>query len=133
MILDAKFKPIWGEYIFNKGSFPENDYNKCIRDMNAILARATGAIFPTNLIEAKDITNYSHSISEKNPIDKFYAYPIYVPESESKEYEDWLKEFNDYCVKASNIIKQNIKEEYSIYNKLANLQLQINEIRNTSN
>ena len=98
MILDAKFKPSWGEIIKKKSSFINvlEDYDKCLRDMISINAHACGTIFPTN--EDIPFDNVYHNISEYNKIDKFYTFPIYVPKVSStndNSYASWIHDFNE--------------------------------------
>ncbi len=119
MILDAKFKPAWGEVVINKSSFPElvlKDYDKCIRDMNSINAHACGVIFPTNneSILANLSNLVTHNISVFNKIDKFYTFPIIVPYSDNNNnrgYSHWIKQFKEKNLKTIELIKTNICKE----------------------
>ncbi len=130
MILDAKFKPKWGEYLYNNGGLLEDDYNKCIRDMNAINGHATGAIFPVLDLESNiNNINYSHKISKYNLIDRFYTFPIRVPQNINDKYDEWLNIFTRYCENISKDIKDMIKYEKSTFNRIFELSNQINSIR----
>ena len=98
MILDAKFKPKWGEQVsrHNSISMLRDDYDECIRNMNAFNAHATGVIFPSSIeIDKNDM---KHSISEYNTFDAFYTIPLYVPRVENDEsFIDWKEKFYKYC------------------------------------
>ena len=123
MILDAKFKPDWAEAI-SQFKFYSNlleDYDKCLRDMISINAHATGTIFPTNIdIVDKIHELISHDISKFNSIDKFYTFPIYVPESkEDESYNTWNAKFQKKNEAIIDLIKTYIVKEkdFTIKNK----------------
>ena len=113
MVLDAKFKEKWSDLVFAMGSFSSvlDDYDKCIRDMNSIGGHATGVIFPTNNIKAKEPYQYiSHHISEYNKTDLFYTFPIYVPYSEG-DYRDWIKAFRNNCKESTKMVEKCVLAE----------------------
>lgn len=122
-ILDAKFKPGWFD-AYNNGNLGRmlDDYTKCIRDMNSINAHAVGTIFPTNNRIMYEHDKISHGISELNKEDEFHCFPVYVPQSNDKLYNEWMKEFDESITKASNWVKK----------YLNNMQLKgkLNEIQN---
>ncbi|MBO5060769.1 MAG: hypothetical protein J6C82_07640 [Clostridia bacterium] len=94
MILDAKFKPGWREALYESGEGLKDrieDYDKCIRDMNSINAHEAGVIFPMKKSERKMI--YEHKISSFNGYDRFYTFPVIIPDTDGKTYYDWKKEF----------------------------------------
>lgn len=117
MILDAKFKPDWGEIIFGQKSISSvlEDYDKCIRDMNSINAHACGTVFPTNIdMSSELITLVKHDVSEFNSIDKFYTFPIIVPLSENGNqtgYSKWFDEFKEKNKTAIDLIKTYVLKE----------------------
>lgn len=114
MILDAKFKPAWGDIIDNKKSFSDvmEDYNKCIRDMNSINGHASGVIFPTNKLLNSDIDKMiKHTISEYNLVDSFYTFPIYVPKTSDRTYSEWRIQFNEENMDIIKKIKESILDE----------------------
>ena len=143
MILDAKFKPSWGETIIKNGSFTNSqleDYTKCIRDMNSINAHASGTIFPTNEIEVDkngniipvDFSNkIVHGISKYNKIDKFYTFPIFVPFSDNiiRGYSDWNQKFKDSYKKMIGEVKKHIISEKTFYDKNYDNLKKINELK----
>lgn len=122
MILDAKFKPRWGDRIKGRkslGRFSKDyndslmpDYDECIRNMNAINAHATGVIYPTNLYVQLDdhyTQNSLHNISSYNRYDHFYTFPIFVPESEEYDsYDDWYKTFVESLLPIGEFIRNQI-------------------------
>lgn len=100
MVLDAKYRARWKDIMregfktISKGSYREsylNDYDKCIRDMNAFNAHITGVIFQCedeSLL--KDKQAMVHRISKYNNIDEFYTIPIYIPKVRKDEsYESY--------------------------------------------
>lgn len=136
MILDAKFKPKWGDFINNGSSLSnrtvnfasiEDDYNKCIRDMNAFNSHAAGAIFPTNINIQKE--SFEYSISEINLFDRFYAYPIFIPSDDNRTYEEWLQVLNNHCSSISNKIKNDINKEKELNGRFSELYNEIIELR----
>ncbi|HZK58092.1 MAG TPA: hypothetical protein VFD17_07260 [Clostridia bacterium] len=114
IVLDAKFKPNWFDAVINgkrKNSIVlrgQNrpgrsynlweDYNKCIRDMDACNTNETGVIFPCSKSQFNDCNNfYGHDsyTQEQNPIclvssyrrseeqkGRFYCYAVYIPETD---------------------------------------------------
>ncbi len=132
MILDAKFKPSWGEIIKKKSSFINvlEDYDKCLRDMISINAHACGTIFPTN--EDIPFDNVYHNISEYNKIDKFYTFPIYVPKvsiTNDNSYASWIHDFNEKNEQTITKIKKIISDEKEfIINNYKNLS-KLNSLR----
>lgn len=64
----------------NSNIWDLKDFDKSIRDMNAIKANATGVIFPIKINEANiDKNKIIHKISMFNDTDIFYTFPIPVP------------------------------------------------------
>ena len=134
MILDAKFKPNWGNVLNEQKPISSvlDDYNKCIRDMNSISAHACGTIFPTNIdLTSKQKEILKHNISEHNKIDKFYTFPILVPLSdiENGGYSQWFFDFKDKNKEIIKLLKEYINQEkqftvlnYDLINKLNNLR-----------
>ena len=134
MILDAKCKPKW-ESIFDESSVSEvmGDYNKCLRDMVAINAHATGVIFPTNREITINDENKNqivrHSISDYNNIDSFYTIPIQVPPvKENDKYSNWSNEFEKKLYKGIEIVKDVVDTENKFAVKNRNSFEQLNEI-----
>ena len=114
MILDAKFKPDWGEKVSKGSSFSNDmlkDYDKCIRDMNSINAHASGVIFPTNINFNLFNDKLIHNISKFNSLDRFYTFPINVPYLSEDKYSKWLKDFNEDIKKVVSLIKEYIIKE----------------------
>ena len=121
MVLDAKFKPGWGDVIRDKkkmGDLLLNDYTKCIRDMNSVNVHATGVVFPTNIDFGTTInTVIEHNISEYNEIDRFYTFPVYVPFS-SGDYSTWYDDFSKKLdiiitlIKGTARIEEDFKKKY---------------------
>lgn len=117
LILDAKFKPNWyyaastGKLTGKNYNFWE-DYNKCIRDMDAVNADHSGVIFPTCKEQSGDSLSQSweYNRSEKNT-NKFYCYSVYVPESENINYTIWKKLLVDQL----NIMEDNIRKTLELY------------------
>ena len=108
MILDAKFKPAWAVLIKNDewDKHLDEDYNKCIRDMNSLNTHYSGIICPSRY-ELEENQAFEHSISRYNMTDKFYTFPIYVPEvSNNEKYEIWEKKF----MESTEGIMEKIKE-----------------------
>lgn len=133
MILDAKFKPEWGEIISCNHAFTSNmlkDYDKCIRDMNSINAHATGVVFPTNIDSSLFLyENLEHSISDFNKIDKFYTFPIFVPYLNDYNYSKWFIEFKKKNEESIKFIKKYIfKEKDFVINNYSFLN-ELNKIR----
>ncbi len=131
MILDAKFKPAWGNVIEKKSSLSYllDDYDKCLRDMISINAKATGVVFPTNIEKLKDIDNYViHQISDFTKDVIFYTFPIYV-EPASGNYETWRSKFDDSCNNITSKIKDYIIKELEYNKKIEDLQKELMEIR----
>ena len=133
MILDAKFKPDWGELIWKNYSFNSSmleDYNKCIRDMNSINAHATGVIFPTNIdFNPKLKEKIEHNISQYNNIDKFYTFPIIVPYLNYDKYPQWLARFKDANQVTINVIKDYIIKEKEFTRKNKDILNNLNVLR----
>ena len=105
MILDAKFRRVWGEKGVNGDIL--GDYDKCIRDMNTLAANATGVVFPVGGDEGTKVENKSkmvYSISEHNKEDRFYTFPIHVPRTRDYEtYDEWK---NDFKKNIDGVIKE---------------------------
>jgi len=113
MILDAKCKPKW-EGVFKQKSvkYVMEDYNKCIRDMVAIDAKATGVIFPTNNESDIDESIYKHPISGYNGNALFYTVPIKVPRVNEKDsFTCWKRKFKDDLCKRIEVIKSILLSE----------------------
>lgn len=113
MILDAKCKPKW-ESVFEQSSVKEvmEDYNKCIRDMVAIDANATGVVFPTNNESEIDEMVYKHSISKYNKNAFFYTLPISVPKVKQEDsFTSWYQQFKDNLNKRIEIIRKILEDE----------------------
>ncbi len=120
MVLDAKFKPHWGDKVFQKKSLGSqdllSDYDKCIRDMNTIDAHATGVIFP--MLEKSNIMRdeesyYKHSISAYNKHDHFYTLPIFIPSvGVLDDFVRWRKKFEENtCDRFGKYMDKFIKKE----------------------
>ena len=109
IILDAKFVRGWDDLISDKPKLNAsrvNDYNKCIRDMNMLKLKKSGAIFPTFEVNFQK----EYFISKLNEEDKFYAIGICIPKIE-REYFDWCNKLDDYSSQSFEYIKEVIKEE----------------------
>ncbi len=144
MILDAKYKPGW-KTIHDKGkitSYYREDYNKCIRDMNSLLAFATGVIFPyisgvadEQILETNEendtITNDSvnssnegikkHSISKYNNISVFYSIPISIKEVRLSEgFDEWQENMNKHVEKQVEALGKILEEEGVRFSKIRN-------------
>lgn len=113
-VLDAKFKPKWFEAVTQKKGklnlyFLMDDYNKCIRDMDAYNANEVGVIFPCDSKQFEDVKNkdfplcnainqehtpkclswsYPRSSLQSN---EFHCYGVYIPRFDHKKttYKEW--------------------------------------------
>lgn len=143
IVIDAKFKPSWFDaVIINGGKNREHrvvlngrtqegssyylweDYNKCIRDMDASKLNHAGVLFPfshNQLEKARDISalnkseienmcfhrKYHRSEMQK---DYFHCYGICVPDTgdgSSVDYESWRSHFENILAAVSkNIINR---------------------------
>ena len=110
-ILDAKFKPGWIDVFFRKSlSFLWDDFDKCLRDKTVTGSFWSGVIYPVLKAEFPEPDpgeNYFPedrlrlSISSQNHIDKFYQFPVIIPndvpddgaDTTEIEYQDWLNQF----------------------------------------
>lgn len=118
MILDAKFRPAWDNLLIEfKGWHQGNlldDYTKCIRDMNTINGKATGVIYPTNIVPDGNYyqdDSIEHSISSFNKRDVFYVFPVTIPASENYDsFGQWKVDFEQYLTTAINKIINAIKK-----------------------
>jgi hypothetical protein len=138
MILDAKFKPKWFDVHKgkNKGDnlgYLSEDYDKCIRDMVSICGHATGTIFPVKECEklSPEKLNeiWAHSISEYNPLDRFYTIPVFIPSStitgdttsgentdkEYKDYSEWKNELETNIQPVKNELKVVFHTEWRVF------------------
>lgn len=96
MVLDAKYRPSWHHVLKSQSKLGAlnltSDYDKCIRDMNAVQAHASGVIFPVEMENKTEITNFIFAISEYNLIDRFYLFPVYIPAvGKDTSYQVWRK------------------------------------------
>lgn len=138
MILDAKFKPDWGEIIFGQKSISPvlQDYDKCVRDMTSINAHACGAIFPTNIdMSSKIMTLVKHDVSEFNSIDKFYTFPLIVPVSDNANqfgYSKWFDEFKEKNKLTIELIKTHVLNEQKFAFDNYKILKEIETLRNES-
>lgn len=134
LILDAKFKPKWGDTV--KGATIKDvldDYNKAIRDMVSISAHATGVIFPIKQ-EKVEAVNLCHKISGGNELDYFYTIPIQVPYSKDKVYSSWKKEFDKEVETSMRWVEAVVSTEkkfFDCYTKEDSTMKDIKEGRNT--
>lgn len=134
LILDAKFKPKWGDIV--KGATIKDvldDYNKAIRDMVSISAHATGVIFPIKQ-EKVEAFNLCHKISGGNELDYFYTIPIQVPYSKDKMYSSWKKEFDKEVETSMRWVEAVVSTEkkfFDCYTKEDSTMKDIKEGRNT--
>lgn len=131
MILDAKFKPAWGETISKKKSISGyllDDYTKCIRDMNSINGHATGTIFPTSeeairiedsRMESQLKEFCSHNISKYNWFDKFYTIPVYVLPTKGLSYEEWKSSFEETLYTAMTLLNGCVNSECKYANRIS--------------
>ena len=134
MVLDAKFKPSWGEQM-NKGEriFGNllDDYDKCVRDANSLNCNATGVIFPTN--ESFDMNNnrlFVHNISSYNETDRFLTIPVCVPEQKGESYQTWLNDFDSRLVESLGKLETIAANELNYYLQVRALKQQMADIRN---
>jgi hypothetical protein len=153
MILDAKFKPKW--FDVHKGEnlgYLSEDYDKCIRDMVSICGHATGTIFPVNECEKSSTEEklneiWAHSISDDNPLDRFYTIPVFIPSStitgdtttdenkdiEYKDYSEWKNELEDNIKKVKNELEVVFRTEVRVFLEIRTNPSQILIIRNDKN
>lgn len=137
MILDAKFKPSW-ESVYKDQAIDLDDYTKCLRDMVAINAHASGVIFPTHEKVTFEDRIIKHRISEHNSIDRFYTFPISVPKVKADEdYNEWKSLF-EQNIEASmknteNGIGAVVEREYKFYDSIRKQVQEIISIRNGEN
>lgn len=108
MILDAKFKPRWGECMKSTPdytSFEDNDFNKCLRDMMIFETNRTGVIFPTS--ENIEMTSKECCIiGEKY----FYMHAVKIPKnSEDTTYEKWHSAFSENVKSVCENIRKSIE------------------------
>lgn len=110
MILDAKFKPSWGECMKsppNYKDFDDNDFNKCLRDMVIFETDRTGVIFPAHK-DIETIFKQCCIIGKKY----FYMHAVKVPESsDDTTYEEWHSTFTENLKKVCDKIRESIKNE----------------------
>lgn len=110
MILDAKFKPSWGECMKNPPNykdFDDNDFNKCLRDMVIFETDRTGVIFPAHK-DIETIFKQCCIIGKKY----FYMHAVKVPESsDDTTYEEWHSTFTENLKKVCDKIRESIKNE----------------------
>ena len=130
MILDAKFKPAWGERIGTRSTLGDrllDDYRRCIQYMNSINGHATGTIFPTSddsicIEESKwkdQLTEFCvHKISEYNTIDRFYTIPVYVLPTNALKYEEWIDSFKNTLNITMELLNDCVKKEYDYAKKI---------------
>lgn len=116
-VMDAKFKPRWIEvarYGKLNSDYLQEDYNKCIRDMDNLNAKSAGVIFPVRYDEVK-LRNkqtdslFSYRRSERNS-GYFDCVPIYIPEIDNMEYEDWKTKFSDEIIDSMKNINKLLDE-----------------------
>lgn len=136
MILDAKFKPSW-EAVYKDNAIDLEDYTKCLRDMVAINAHASGVIFPTHENVTFDDRILKHRISKFNDIDTFYAFPISVPMVESMDYNEWKAKFEKNIERSmtdtTNGIGTIVEREYKFYDSIKELAINMKSLRNGEN
>ena len=134
MILDAKFKPKW-ENILEKGSISEvmEDYNKCLRDMCAINANATGVIFPTNKTFSLDDNAdriLKHPVSEYNKAAFFYTIPVRVPLARDElRFSEWDEQFTSSVKKSKRAMNNILREEREFAQGIRELKQKIRDRR----
>lgn len=126
MILDAKFKKKWKDVYFQTFTLEKygEDYNKCIRDMEALSMHAAGIIFPYNDNGGKNgsLLPRRYSVcASGNKKDLFYIIPIKVPNAPEASktpntksssdfgYIEWKDSF-DKSVKSQMEALENIAE-----------------------
>lgn len=134
MILDAKFKPKW-ENILEKGSISGvmEDYNKCLRDMCAINANATGVIFPTNKTFSLDDNAdriLKHPVSEYNKAAFFYTIPVRVPLARDElRFSEWDEQFTSSVKKSKRAMNNILREEREFAQGIRELKQKIRDRR----
>ena len=134
MILDAKFKPKW-ENILEKGSISGvmEDYNKCLRDMCAINANATGVIFPTNKTFSLDDNAdriLKHPVSEYNKAAFFYTIPVRVPLARDElRFSEWDEQFTSSVKKSKRAMNNILREEREFAQEIRELKQKIHDRR----
>ena len=134
MILDAKFKPKW-ENILEKGSISGvmEDYNKCLRDMCAINANATGVIFPTNKTFSLDDNAdriLKHPVSEYNEDAFFYTIPVRVPLARDElRFSEWDEQFTSSVKKSKRAMNNILREEREFAQEIRELKQKIRDRR----
>lgn len=120
-VLDAKFQPSWKESIYGKKGIPHDhldDYDKAIRDMVTIDAKATGIIFPAEIYppDTELDTLLQHPISKHNSSTLFYTIPIKIVSSDGKtDYLSWKKEFDKELSTGVQYIMIIIEREYDFF------------------
>lgn len=140
MLLDAKFKPKWEAVLKEDGCKVNEvmeDYNKCLRDMVAINANATGVIFPTNkFVELREMSDIEtsriikHSISQYNEQSFFYTIPVQVPVVDSDmQYLEWQKGFQEKLNQSISVIKDIVLEEKSFFENTIKLKEEMQKLR----
>lgn len=131
MVLDAKFKKKWGDKYYGQGKMDLDDYTKCVRDMNSLGVHATGVIFPTNKeINLEDEKQkLVHGVSEYNQYDRFYSFPLLVPNTEVFEsYSLWKAEFDTKKEVLFNTMAEKLREEEERYSGVGKILEKIENI-----
>lgn len=117
LILDAKFKPGWkDDSVFN----PQNDIDKCIRDMVVVKAKGTGIIYPFEIENDEALLNEMEQkrkriISELNG-SSFYFYPVGIPKAkvfgsgEVESFESWKENFDNYINRFLCDLERDVEE-----------------------
>lgn len=138
LILDAKFIPDWVDSLKHKTfSRQKNNIDKCIRDMVAANALATGVVFPIasnewdsndNLYEDERI---KRELSCYNTRQYFYTFPVVIPMAEDGEtYLNWEKRFKEVFLSAfKNKLYSEIDLIRKEYSDEKEIRERINEIK----
>lgn len=136
MVLDAKFKPKWGNIIKGYSITGDllDDFDKCIRDAKSLNCNATGVIFPTNPTNnnncrINDNRLLVHNISIHNKIDRFFTIPVYVPKSNGKSYQTWLNDFDAKLADSLSKLETFAANELRYFLQVRALKQQMADIR----
>lgn len=133
MIFDAKFKPKWELVLDNKEksvSSVMEDYNKCLRDMCAINAGATGVIFPTNKTFEMNNRTVRHPVAEYNEDSFFYTIPVHIPlAADEIPYSEWDEKFSSSVEESKNVMDDILKEEWEYAQEVLVFRQKMHEIR----
>lgn len=138
MVLDAKFIPFWKK--IHDGEKPNRrylhgDYNKCIRDMNAIGAEATGVIIPYEYDKKANETHTKvHTVSENNKTSIFYTVtiPVAPTRCDNESFIEWQWRFQNDVDKEIDKLKDLIEKEKEYRQHTIELQKELSKLEETN-